>query len=229
MKSSRLIELQEKLAKPPGILGRSEYFLSAILVPLVEVDGEEHLLFEVRADNIRQGGEVCFPGGQHDHRKDGSFLQTALRETHEELGIGNGSIQIIGQLDTLVSPRGIIVECFLGALEKSILNELHLDTTEVAEVFTVPVRWFVDNPPEVYHTRVETQSSYIDEQGKKKILLPVEDLGLPARYKKNRSEWVRRVVVYRRCSRIIWGLTASIVENVIEQLFCAESKADVAE
>jgi peroxisomal coenzyme A diphosphatase NUDT7 len=229
MRSSRLIELQEKLAKSPGILGRSEYFLSAILVPLVEVDGEEHLLFEVRADNIRQGGEVCFPGGQHDRRKEDSFLQTALRETHEELGVNSSSIYIIGQLDTLVSPRGIIVECFLGALEKSILNELHLDTTEVAEVFTVPVRWFVDNPPEVYHTRVETQSSYIDEQGKKKILLPVEDLGLPARYKKNRSEWIRRVIVYRRGSRIIWGLTASIVENIIDQLFCSDSKTGVTE
>jgi hypothetical protein len=102
------------------------------------------------------------------------------------------------------------------------LDELVLDTDEVAEVFSVPVRWFVDNPPEVYHTRVETQSSYIDDQGKRKILLPVEDLGLPERYKKNRSEWIRRVLVYRWGSQVIWGLTAAIVENLITKLFSNE-------
>jgi peroxisomal coenzyme A diphosphatase NUDT7 len=224
MRGSRLIELQQKLANPPDILGRNEYFLSAILVPLVEIEGEEHLLFEIRSDNIRQGGEVCFPGGHYDSGKDADYLETALRETREELGIERQSINLIGQLDTLVSPRGIIVECFLGAVDIDGLDELFLDTEEVAEVFTVPVRWFVENPPEVYHTRVETQSSYIDDQGQKKVLLPVEDLGLPARYKRNRSEWIRRVLVYRRDSQVIWGLTAAIVENLIEQLFCKESK-----
>lgn len=225
MRSSRIIELQQKLATPPGILGRNEYLLSAILVPLVEIEGEEHLLFEIRADNIRQGGEVCFPGGHYDSRKDASYLETALRETYEELGIQNNSVKLVGQLDTLVSPRGIIVECFLGAIDIHNLDELQLDAEEVADVFSVPLRWFVDNPPEVYHTRVETQSSYIDDQGNKKILLPVEDLGLPARYKKNRSEWIRRVVLYRRGSHIIWGLTAAIVENLIDQLFGDKSKS----
>lgn len=225
MRSSRIIELQQKLATPPGILGRNEYLLSAILVPLVEIEGEEHLLFEIRADNIRQGGEVCFPGGHYDSRKDASYLETALRETYEELGIQNNSVKLVGQLDTLVSPRGIIVECFLGAIDIHNLDELQLDAEEVADVFSVPLRWFVDNPPEVYHTRVETQSSYIDDQGNKKILLPVEDLGLPARYKKNRSEWIRRVVLYRSGSYIIWGLTAAIVENLIDQLFGDKSKS----
>jgi coenzyme A diphosphatase NUDT7 len=223
MRSSRLKTLQQKLAHPPGILGREEYLLSAILVPLVEFEGEEHLLFEIRSDHIRQGGEVCFPGGHFDSRKDASYLQTALRETYEELGIQHDSIRLLGQMDTLVSPRGIIVECFLGALDISSFDELLLDPEEVAEVFSVPVRWFVDNPPEVYHTRVETQSSYIDAQGNRKVLLPVEDLGLPERYKKNRSEWIRRVLVYRRGPQIIWGLTAAIVENLVAQLFCNES------
>ena len=224
MRSSRLIELQQKLANPPGILGRNEYFLSAILVPLVEIEGEEPLLFEIRADHIRQGGEVCFPGGHYDSAKDADYQETALRETYEELGIQHNSIKLIGQLDTLVSPRGIIVECFLGAIDIDNLDELVLDAEEVAEVFTVPLRWFVDNLPEVYHTRVETQSSYIDDQGKKKVLLPVEDLGLPARYKKNRSQWIRRVVVYRRGSHIIWGLTAAVVENLIARLFGNDCK-----
>lgn len=225
MRNSRLIELQQKLAKFPGILGREEYFLSAILVPLVEIEGEEHLLFEERAAHIRQGGEVCFPGGHYNRRKDTSYLDTALRETFEELGIPPKDIKLIGQLDTLVSPRGIIVECFLGALDMTVLDNLSLDKEEVTEVFSVPVKWFMDNPPEIYHTRIETQSSYTDDKGKTRVLLPVEDLGLPGRYKKNRSEWIRRVAVYRKGSRIIWGLTASIVENLIAQLYVTDNQA----
>ena len=50
---------------------------SAVLVPLVEKDGVWHLLYEVRSSTIRQGGEVCFPGG---HREAGeSIVDCALR------------------------------------------------------------------------------------------------------------------------------------------------------
>lgn len=219
MKSNRIAELRQQLERSPGILGQDEYFLSAILVPLIEVDGEEHFIFEKRADQIRQGGEICFPGGHFDKDKDSSFLETALRETEEELGLGRESITLIGQLDTLVSPRGIIVECFLGAVQIDSLSELVLEGEEVNEVFSVPVRWFVENPPQVFHTRVETQSSYTDDRGNRKILLPVEELGLPQRYKKNRSEWIRKVLVYRWEAHIIWGLTAAVVENTVKQLY----------
>ena len=35
---------------------------NAVLIPLVEADGEWSILFEVRRPEIRQGGEICFPG-----------------------------------------------------------------------------------------------------------------------------------------------------------------------
>ena len=219
MKDRRFSELRERLASGPDILGREEYYCSAVLVPLVIIDDEEHLLFEERAAHIRQGGEICFPGGHYDREKDTDYLQTALRETHEELGVELSAVRVIGQLDTLVSPRGIIVECFLGFLNIDTVDELILDREEVAGVFTVPVSWFLENPPEIYHTRVETQSSYTDEHGKQQVLLPVEELGLPHHYKNKRSQWLRKVVVYRHESAIIWGLTAAIVENVMNKLF----------
>ena len=36
----------------------------AVVLPLLERDGEMHILFEVRSPGISQGGEVCFPGGR---------------------------------------------------------------------------------------------------------------------------------------------------------------------
>ena len=48
----------------PGILDRKPGMDFAVLVPLIEKDGEFHILFEVRSPKLKsQPGEVCFPGG----------------------------------------------------------------------------------------------------------------------------------------------------------------------
>ena len=219
MHTSRIQELQHKLSVGPDILGRKNYTSTAILVPLVELDGKEQLLFEKRASHIKQGGEICFPGGHYDDVKDSSYIDTALREAQEELGLQPDWIRVVGQLDTLVSPRGLIVECFLAVLKIESLHSLTIDKTEVDEVFTVPISWFKNNPPEIYRTRVEMQSSYIDENGRENVLLPVDEIGLPPKYKENRSEYMHRVVVYRTQPDIIWGLTAAVVENTIKKVF----------
>jgi len=187
-------------------------------VPLVVKEDGLHLLFEKRSADIPQGGEICFPGGYLDRKMDNVPLDTALRETEEELGLKRDRIDVLGQLETLVSPRGIIVECFLAVIDLD-MSELMLDPREVAATFTVPVSWFQHHPPEIYHSRVELQSSYVDEEGKEHMLLPVDELGLPSHYKKRRSEWFQRVVVYRRKPDIIWGLTAAVVENLVENHF----------
>lgn len=219
MHNNRLRELQHKLSTGPDILGRKNYISTAILVPLVIINGTEHLLFEKRASHIKQGGEICFPGGHYESDKDSSYIDTALREAQEELGLMPGWIKVIGQLDTLVSPRGLIVECFLGVLDIENIQNLTIDRKEVGDVFTIPISWFQRNPPEIYRTRVEMQSSYIDENGQENILLPVDELGLPPKYKENRSEYMHRVVVYRTEPDIIWGLTAAVVENMINKVF----------
>ena len=59
------------------VMPRGEF---AVLAPLVRVDGETHLLFEVRALHMRrQPGEVCFPGGQIEEGE--TPLEAAVRET----------------------------------------------------------------------------------------------------------------------------------------------------
>lgn len=227
MDINRFNDLQRRLPQRPDILGREEYYSSAVLVPLVTIGGSEQLLFEKRAAHIKQGSEICFPGGHYDDEADTSYIDTALRETEEELGISREAVHLIGQLDTLVSPRGLIVECYLASVDINAIDELVLDRNEVDEVFCVPVEWFRENPPEEYRTRVEIQSSYVDSGGSKQVLLPVDELGLPSRYKKNRSEWMHRVVVYRRNPDIIWGLTAAIVENLVNKIFAGQGKAEL--
>lgn len=230
MNTGRFIQLRKLLSQPPGILGRAHYQSTAILVPLVVKEDGLHLLFEKRAAHIPQGSEICFPGGYFDTKSDVEPLDTALRETEEELGLKRDKIDVLGQLETLVSPRGIIVECFLAVIDCD-GDQLVLDPREVAGIFTVPLAWFAEHPPQIYHSRVELQSSYVDDNGEEHILLPVDELGLPARYKNRRSEWMQRVVVYRRRPDIIWGLTAAVVENLVEKYlrFLAAGLADSGE
>ena len=53
----------------PGLLGARRSY--AVLVPLLRTADGLRLLFEVRAAALRQGGEVCFPGGRMEPENGG--------------------------------------------------------------------------------------------------------------------------------------------------------------
>jgi len=210
--------LKIKLPKYPGIQGKDTYFNSAVLIPFIMKDGEYHLLFQKRAEHIRQGGEVCFPGGEHDPAQDTSYLDTAIRETVEELGIAREKITIEGMLDTIVAPMGTTIDPFIGILDIQNLNELRIDKNEVERVFLLPVSYFEQTEPEEYYMRLEIHPFYIDEHGQKQILLPVEELGLPQRYANPWGGREYRVFVYKTPEEVIWGLTARMIHDIIQKL-----------
>ena len=211
-------KLKQMLPRYPGILRKEEYFNSAVLIPLVKIYGEYHFFFEKRSAEIRQGGEICFPGGEYDPSNDKSFKETAIRETVEELGIKRENIKIIGALDTLIAPVGVTVDSFIAEIKINNLNDLRIDKTEVEKVFTVPVSFFMENPPQVFHIRLEVHPSFIDEHGNKVELLPVKDLKLPDKYSNPWGGRKRKVFVYKVEGEVIWGITAALVYEVIEKI-----------
>lgn len=199
------------LANSPEILGKDKYFNSAVLVPLVEIEEKFHFLFEKRADHIRQGGEISFPGGEFDIKKDQGLRHTAIRETTEELGLSADNIKIIGKIGTLVAPMGVTVDAFVGLISIKSLDELAIDKNEVEKVFLIPLDRFLKQKPDEYTVKLEVHPSYTDESGKKVELLPVQKLGLPARYSKPWKNGFHRVLVYNSSEDVIWGITAEIV------------------
>ena len=199
------------LANSPEILGKDKYFNSAVLVPLVEIDEKFHFLFEKRADHIRQGGEVSFPGGEFDNKKDQGLRHTAIRETTEELGLQQEKIKIIGKIGTLVAPMGVTVDAFVGLISIKSLDELAIDKNEVEKVFLEPMNHFLKQKPEEYTVKLEVHPSYTDENGKKVELLPVQKLGLPSRYSKPWRNGFHRILVYNSTEEVIWGITAEII------------------
>ena len=218
MNKKDLNKLVKSLPEVPGILRKDEFFNSAVIIPFVFIDGEYHLLFEKRAANIRQGGEICFPGGEYDPKLDKDFSETAVRETIEELGIGIEKIKVLGLLDTLLGPMSVTVDSSIAELDIKDLEELNIDKSEVEKAFLVPVSWFLNNPPEEYFVQLIVHPHYTNEKGETVHLLPSKELELPERYNQPWHAGKRKIYVYRLKEGVLWGLTAALVREVINRL-----------
>ncbi len=208
--------LASRLPEKPGIQFKEDLFNTVIMVLLVKVEGEYHFVFQNRVPEIRQGGEVCFPGGVYDPKSDSGFKDTALRETWEEMGIPADKMNVIGRLDTMVAPLGATVDAVVGVADVESLDEITINTKEVASFFTIPVSFFEQNEPEIYHVVIQSCPSYIDRKtGKEVVLLPAEELGLPEIYWKPWAGRKRNVYLYRTEQGMIWGITACFIKDFI--------------
>lgn len=94
----------------------------------------------------------------------------------------------------------------VGIVPEAELKNLRLSEAEVAEVFTVPVRFFAETEPYIYE-----QDIVQDTAG-----FPYEMLGIRSDYKWRVGH--KQIVIYRYEDKIIWGLTASFVRHLVEEL-----------
>lgn len=204
------------LSKTPGILDREKYLNSVVLIPLIRFKEGYHFLFEKRASHISQGNEICFPGGRTEQAIDSDYRSTAIRETVEELGIQAARITVLGRLDTLIASGAKIIEAFIGRLNIDSLDELHPNPNEVAEVFTLPVDYFIAHPPKQYSVETRVYSQVTDSNGNLDILLPAAELGLPSRYHTYWGEYRFPVYVFDTPQGIIWGITARYIAKILK-------------
>ena len=188
--------------RKPVLMGARHRF--AVLCPLVERSGELHLLFEIRAAGLSQGGEVCFPGG---HAEPGeSAVDCALRETEEELAIPPAEITLLGEMDFLYRRQSLVYP-LVGLVSPAGLDAMRPSPDEVAEVFTVPLRFFQSTPPEVYAYDLLPQ---VGEE------FPYDAVGITRNY-----PWTREhieVPIWHYEGHVIWGLTARIIRDLISKL-----------
>jgi 8-oxo-dGTP pyrophosphatase MutT (NUDIX family) len=216
----KLTDIISKLPTNTGINGRDEYFNSVVLLLLTEVNGELHIVFEKRASDIPQAGEICLPGGKREENED--MQTTALRETTEELGIPSDKIQILGRLDTLIAPLGVIVDVFVGYTNYE-RSSFSINQKEVARCFTVPLSYFQNTQPEEYKVMIKVHPKYIDETTNEEVVLfPSRKLGVPERYNHPWGKLQNKVYVYKTEGEVIWGITARIVRDFVSKLSSSE-------
>lgn len=176
----------------------------AILIPLIKVNDEWELIFELRAKNLKsQPGEISFPGGRVE--KGETFKEAAIRETIEELRINEENINYIGELDYLVSYQNITIHCFLATISGITVDKIEPSTGEVDHLFTVPIRFFIENEPERYNLDLTTIDN--DE-------FPYNLIPNGRKYKWRRG--VHSVLFYRYKEYIIWGYTAKMTKHLID-------------
>ena len=116
--------------------------LAAVLVPVIDREGGATVLLTQRTDHLSShAGQVAFPGGRVDDTDMGP-VDTALRETEEEIGLDRSFIDVIGALDTYETGTGFSITPIVGLVRPGFTLTLQAD--EVAQVFEVPLDFFLD-------------------------------------------------------------------------------------
>ena len=115
---------------------------AAVLIPVVDHEPEATVILTRRADRLRShSGQVAFPGGRIDPT-DASPEDAALRETMEEIGLGEEHIEIIGRLPDYVAGSGYRIAPVLAVVQPGF--ELTLNEDEVDTAFEAPLRFLMD-------------------------------------------------------------------------------------
>jgi 8-oxo-dGTP pyrophosphatase MutT (NUDIX family) len=116
---------------------------AAVLVPIVLHPDEMTVLLTRRTDHLKDHpGQIGFPGGRVELADQGP-MQTALREAQEEIGLSPDRVRVIGYLEPHAVVTGFAVTPIVGFIEP--VHDHVLDEFEVAEVFEVPLAFFLDD------------------------------------------------------------------------------------
>ncbi len=171
---------------PPVVEGKQP---SAVLVPIYETPTGIEMILTRRAWHLRSHpGQLSFPGGRSDP-SDTDLVETALRETEEEIGLSRESVTVVGELDrlsTVGSPANIVP--ILGLL-RSRPTDLVAAPDEVDDILHVAVAELLR--PEIYREEIWFQDVLPD--------------GLP-------------ITFFELEGDTLWGATARIVRTIFEQV-----------
>lgn len=115
---------------------------AGVLVLLYPQDGQLCFPLTRRPDNVEfHKGQISLPGGSRENGE--SLLQTALRETQEEIGVEANAVEAFGKLTSLyVPPSNFCVQPFVGYVARR--PNFRLEAIEVAELIKAPLAALLD-------------------------------------------------------------------------------------
>jgi 8-oxo-dGTP pyrophosphatase MutT (NUDIX family) len=111
---------------------------SAVLIPIFYQMGQQHILFTRRTELVHyHKGEISFPGGGY-HPEDGSLINTALRESFEEIGLEPQDVEVLGELDDVPTRNSnYVITPFVGFINPR--NKYKPSEFEIAEIIEIPI------------------------------------------------------------------------------------------
>ncbi|WP_434515713.1 CoA pyrophosphatase [Dechloromonas sp. ARDL1] len=115
---------------------------AAVLFPIVLRDDGHTVLLTQRTAHLRDhAGQISFPGGRVEAH-DLTPIETALRETEEEIGLARERVEIVGFLPECRTGTGFRVTPVVALVRPPF--DLQPDPFEVAEIFEVPLAFLID-------------------------------------------------------------------------------------
>ncbi len=131
---------------PPGGLR-----LASVLVGVIDREPGATVILTLRsADMPTHAGQIAFPGGRMDGR-DGTLIDTALREAGEEIGLTPGDVTPLGLIEAYRTRTGFRIVPVVGLLDPT--ARFQAEENEVADVFEVPLRFLMDPLNHLQETR----------------------------------------------------------------------------
>jgi 8-oxo-dGTP pyrophosphatase MutT (NUDIX family) len=111
---------------------------AAVVIPIF-ANSPHDVVFVERALHLRRhAGQIAFPGGAIDESDEGVLARAAVRELHEEIGIGPGAVTIVGELAPIVQRQNVfVVTSFVGVVRPG--AEIVVDINEASAAHRVPL------------------------------------------------------------------------------------------
>ncbi len=123
---------------------------AAVLFPIVRRESGDTVLLTQRTAHLRDhAGQISFPGGRVE-ATDASPLDTALRETEEEIGLDRRHVELLGYLPEYRTGTGFRVTPVVATVRPPF--DLTPDPFEVAEIFEVPLAFLLDRNNHQQHS-----------------------------------------------------------------------------
>lgn len=132
--------LPDAVHEPPP--ATQERIPAAVLIPIIVRESGLTVLLTQRTAHLRDhAGQVSFPGGRCEPA-DPSPQITALRESHEEVGIRPDQVEVLTTLPDYFTSTGFRITPVVGLVTPPL--NLQLDDFEVADVFEPPLEFLLD-------------------------------------------------------------------------------------
>jgi len=142
---------------------------SAVLVPIYCQQEQYCVLFTQRTERMKEHkGQISFPGGARQEG-DKTLLDTALRESAEEIGLAPGEVVVLGELDdALTATSNYVISPFVGVIPWP--YKFKVDGWETEDIIEVPISALMDKCSRRQETEViggrEITSYFYHYQGK---------------------------------------------------------------
>lgn len=133
---------------------------AGVLIPLVMRGNTIELLFTRRTDTVlTHKGQISFPGGQREDSDVGT-VETALRESDEEIGLDPSRVTVLGELDDVFTAvSSFVITPVVGFVDGGLEN-LRPAPDEVKSLLVVPVSLLLDSSVHTTETRSVGEQQY---------------------------------------------------------------------